>query len=310
MSFDAGDAGSPCAKQRPPAAGGTPVTLVAAGSGEVFGSLAVDGTNVYWAEPSNPGAVLSVPVGGGAPKTLASQQPQPNSISIAGNSVYWTLFRYSVVSVPVGGGVPVTVGIGVMPNSVAADSNNVYFTDDGNGTVVQAPLADAGTQFMLVNMQPSPRNIAVDSTSVYWTSGTTQSSSTGSFVKTPIDGGAISTLVSGPCAPSYVVVRGSAAYYLACEKVMSVPLSGGTPMSIASTANANAVGIAADDTNVYWTEWPNDTGGQCGIVMKVPIGGGASTTLAVAQLYPSTLATDGTSLYWSGAAALMKLSLK
>jgi hypothetical protein len=45
-----------------------------------------------------------------------------------------------------------------------------------------------------------------------------------------------------------------------------------------------------------------------GTVMKVPIGGGASTTLASQQDAPSALAVDANSVYWA-AAGVMKVSL-
>jgi len=281
--------------------------LAAAASGEDFGAIAVDGSNVYWVEPTNPGAVFSVPIAGGARTTLATQQAQPNSIALANDSVYFTCFQFGILSVPLGGGVPVTVGRVLTPTSVAADSANVYFTSgDAVGAV---PFDAGGVAHSLVQMPPDlANNIAIDSTSIYWTSG--PGTVGGSLLKTALDGGPVTTLVSGACVPSYVTIHGSAAYYLACDKVLSVPLSGGTPTSLASTANASAQGIAADDTNVYWSEQPNGTGGQCAVIMKAPIGGGASTTLLVTQLYPNALATDGTNLYWSGPAGLVKLPLK
>lgn len=51
--------------------------------------------------------------------------------------------------------------------------------------------------------------------------------------------------------------------------------------------------IAVDSTNVYWT----NAGG--GTVMKVPIAGGPSTTLASGQAQPWGIAVDGINVYWA-----------
>jgi hypothetical protein len=64
--------------------------------------------------------------------------------------------------------------------------------------------------------------------------------------------------------------------------------------------------IAIDSANVYWTEY----GGApaSGNIMKVPIAGGPSVTLATGD-YPLAIATDGASVYWSDAdaATIMKI---
>ncbi len=77
-----------------PLAGGTPVTLTT-GSLPLWGGIAVDEANVYYAGSSCPnmmcsGTVMKVPIGGGAPVTM-------------------------------------TVGIDLAPSGIAVDATSVYF---------------------------------------------------------------------------------------------------------------------------------------------------------------------------------------
>jgi hypothetical protein len=70
---------------RVPTTGGAAVTLAP----EVDGYLAVDGTSAYWTV-SETSAVFKVPVAGGAPVVVASDQAGPGAIAVNDASVFWT----------------------------------------------------------------------------------------------------------------------------------------------------------------------------------------------------------------------------
>ena len=81
--------------------------------------MAIDATNVYWTNSGTSsksyldGAVMMVPISGGTPTTIASNQTYPNSIAVDATSVYWTNFRDgTVMTVPTGGGTPAILASG------------------------------------------------------------------------------------------------------------------------------------------------------------------------------------------------------
>jgi len=225
-----------------PLGGGTPTTLAAATAQATIEGIAVDANNVYWTEAggSGGGTVMKTTIAtGGTVSTLAvlNSSVLPFDIVVVGGSVYWGEGNGgttvgSVVRVSSTGGTPTTLASGLAgPQRLAVDSANVYWTDYGDGSVMQCSVDGCGgTPLILASGQNLPTGVAIDATSVYW-------------------------LTFGTAANTYTD-----------GAVMKVSIGGSTPITLA-TRQVEPYGIAVDATSVYWTTSPEGTGG--GNVMKL-----------------------------------------
>ncbi|MFP6685868.1 MAG: hypothetical protein VB934_14205 [Polyangiaceae bacterium] len=83
--------------------------------------------------------------------------------------------------------------------------------------------------------------------------------------------------------------------------VLSVPLAGGAPTKLATTATA-AFGLAVDATHAYYTE--RGSGNLTnGVLSRVPLAGGTAEVLATNLFAPSNVVVDATHVYWTNAGA-------
>jgi hypothetical protein len=276
-----------------PVGGGVPVTLA---SGQALPTgIVVDATNVYWtnegdSDPSSApvGTVMSVPLGGGAAITLASGQSMPQSIAVDATSVYWTnessmlegmggvLVSGYAVKVPLGGGAVTTLASSSGPSAgIAVDATNVYWAAGGN--VMSVPL-NGGTS-NTVTSDPSELGtvvaVGVDATNVYFT---TQDGALknqyGSVMSAPLGGGKATPLTKagsipgglaalplpitpGETSSSVYWTGGPPALDWGAEDVSRVSVDGDTPMTLAAGSDWT-VGIAVDETSVFWTATSGD----------------------------------------------------
>ena len=158
------------------------------------------------------------------------------------------------------------------PTWIAADANNVYWTDvrpgsSGNSDTFIMKVASSGGTPVTLATQPSsqvlsnvPFGITVDANNVYWTTTTfnttsgTPATNTMTISQVPISGGAVTTLATSSSL-SNPVSDGANVYFGDQATLSTVPVNGGTVTALATQQNVSKVAI--DSTNVYWI----DTGG-------------------------------------------------
>jgi sugar lactone lactonase YvrE len=312
-----GGSGSSSGGVGPVLCGPTPRMLASGPDGSV--SLVLDANNVYWtAQPYGnvaDGGVLSVPLAGGTPTTLAYPQVTPLFVAVSATTVYWDNQEDGLIeSVPIGGGTITTVVTGLGSNGPAGmtiDATSLYWADFGDecfpsGALIRAPLT-GGMQTELATGQAEPWEIAVDAVALYWTNITEASDQGGSVVKVPIAGGSPVTLASGQHLPIAIALDDDSVYFtnngthagnFLDGSVMKVAKRGGAAVTLASQQEG-ADGLAVDDTNVYWVRAASGMGD--GAVLSVGKSGGPITTLASGQASPMAIAQSGDCVYWVNA---------
>jgi len=215
--------------------------------------IAVDGTSVYWTS-SAAGTVKRVPIAGGLPTPLASQQLEPGQIAVDATNVYWANWGDpgAIMKAPIVGGPTTVLAPASLPFGIAVDDESVYWSQCG-GDLKKIPIG-GGLPVSLASVGCS--HIALNATSVCaLSSGAPGENSV--LWKVPLGGGTQQKLASG----SYwhwttVAVDLTHAYWTDAVNgglVSRAPLAGGESLILASKQPAPRA-IAVDDTSVYWTD--------------------------------------------------------
>ena len=298
-------------------------------------AITADSTSVYWVNSGN-GTVMKVLASGGTPVTIASEQYNPTAIAVDGANVYWTNAGTgdctaaaastpsvcpgsAVMMAPLSGGQAVMLAPASVPVAIAVDGANVYWAGgagDAGGLVVKVPL-DGTAATTLASGQSGIHGVAVNATYVYWTNDT----EAGSVMEAPVAGGYTGTLPSTQDYPGAIQATSASVYWLdaigrsgaAGLTLMTVSVRGGTPTPLAVSAPgyySSPSALVLDATTAYWTAPGDSYEGASGYVMSIPLAGGAISTLASGDTSGGGIAVDATSVYWTSANAVMKLTPK
>ncbi len=169
------------------------------------------------------GSITKAPIGGGS-VGLVSGDLFPGGVAVDSTNVYWSGYdptgtgtSYVMMQLLAGGG-RIVLATGFVNDPIAVGPRGVYGTGavDGGVTVVSASFA-GGAATAVVPASALQRTfasygIAVDATSVYWTTF----SNPGTVMQAPLGGGNPATLASAPGSGFGIAVDATSVYWHGC----------------------------------------------------------------------------------------------
>jgi hypothetical protein len=267
-------------------------------SEDQVGPMAIDATSIYFSDAisifgSTPSlGIAKAPLtGAGAPTTIVND-PNGGLLAVADGYVYYEhhvttgTIQSEIARVPVTGGTPTTLVRGIINGvrGLAVGGGYVYFF----GTIGGFSYSSYYLARVPVTAQAPdvPDGGAVDDAGASDDAGV-QPTGSELVATTGFD-------ISGPVTDATNIYWGSD------DKLMTVPLTGGTPAVIAQAdpidsmfaMTADVYGIVPNGGGVYWSS------AGCQAIRKSPIDGGAATTV-VPNASASSMAANSTHLYFA-----------
>jgi uncharacterized protein (TIGR03437 family) len=223
--------------------------------------------------------------GGSASSTFSvGQKHSPSKLVVDASSVYWLEDDGSVKKVPVAGGAVTALATGLLSPRDLAQDSTSLYFTDVQAGKVQRVAKSGGAVTTLASSLTSPYAIAVDSSNVYFIENGNSTLS-----KVAKAGGAVSALVTGSINSAVLAVDGSGLYYFAPSQVIyKASLAGGSGTMLENIIDAGS-SIVIDSTSVYW--------GYTAL-HRVAVGGGTVTTYAAPIGRVGAMAADASSLYY------------
>jgi hypothetical protein len=276
-----------------------PVTLVQ--NEPQLGAIAVDGDTAYWVANY---AIHKCAVAGcgGVPTAVGTVTASATRIVVRGPHLAWAtggvLQAGDVFTCPIAGcgGAPTKLGSGSgsgNPNSLAADTTNVYWSNTAstNGEIVKCAWGGAPTTF--ASARPYPAGLVDDGTNLYWIEETSNNyriagcptDTCAGGPKVMVSDSGISNLASNGTNLVWQGNNGISTCTLpACA--MATSLSASVP----ATSGAMTLGSAY----VYWVD-------GSGIVQECALAGcgGNPTPLASGQSAVYGITSDALAVYWT-----------
>jgi hypothetical protein len=249
--------------------------------GASFDALTTDGTTAFIA--TSDGRVLSIPVAGGATKTIATLDTAAAALTVSDNYVYVATSTGAVARmIKTGGELEPLATITGAIRGLSADDAAVYVAtgaaEETPAGIVRVPLD--GSAVTVLTSGGEPCAMIRDARRLFWTTlpastatagtTTTTTSTKGAVLRLSLDGGEVATVASGSFAACAIASDQDSLYFATTLPnalpvkaggigsmglgLMRAPIAGGEPVAIAQASRALAQpgAVAVDATHIYW----------------------------------------------------------
>jgi hypothetical protein len=278
--------------------------------------IVVDETNVYWMNLAAPGEASAstsqlmkcAKAGcGNAPTALASGAwNRTTRLALSNGTIYWATDNL-VLACPTSGcpgGPTVISSAPLQPSDIAVGPQGIYLGDSIQQALLMYPLTGSMNPTVLWSASTAPTAVAVGGTTVYFAIAGVSLLSCGATACSPIVVGGMPTAIEAEGNDVFIGTQASQSP----GALGWCPQAGcSSGLTFLTTRLGYCAGIAADATNVYFTDQgaSDSDGGPpfvgSGRVAKCPIAGcqGKPTPLAGFVTFPQQIAVDSTTVYWT-----------
>lgn len=280
-----------------------PPVLLAGGELSITG-LALDSDYVYWVSGFS-GDVKRAPKGGGTHAVLASGQSKAQDLVVTPEGLYFLVrggTGGAIMKVGLGGGAATSVvGGQYNPARLAVEGTKLYWTNQSSGAagkaqVVALERTDSTWSVLLWGAAGDEAvGVAAAQGQVFWTDRGHQTVNRVSLTSPNAVLATVTNLAGTPVLGN-VAVWGSNVFFTdeggqgTTGGVYRLPVGGGAAELLVA-AERGAVGLAVDDTGVYWTDQ------AAGRVVKTPLAGGESVELVRVSDSPAWVSLDADWVY-------------
>jgi hypothetical protein len=195
---------------------------------------------------------------------------------------------------------PFTIGSSVTAYDMVVSGSNLYWVDQSTTVWTCTIAGSACNARIFASAQNTPERITLGGAgngTVFWSNFGSGSAANGSIVSLPLLGGTPSTIASGQWTPQGIAADDTYVFWAdtATSQLVRSTLSGSSSTTLSTGANTLPTPVAVGGGKVYWGD---DVASGMGAIDSSPESSLTIDPVQSGQATPWAFARDATYLYW------------